>query len=664
MVLGGEKYRWGLGCLSAVLLMSILPAQASAQGVTTLERPAVDHPRPDAGRLSMRPVPTPTPQSLSRVAFTKPVQARSVTVPARSTTPRPRDPRNPLSIQTNPLLFQGGYVLNSVSIYVDFWGPEWQDLSQTPVISYVEGFFNDLGGSPWTGTMGQYCSGIATNASACPFGTSSIQNPVGQLKGSVIDTNPAPAAPTFLDIQAEAAALVAYYGSPGDSVFMVYTPSGKSQAGFETTFCAYHTFVQVGSYIFPYGYMPYQPDAGMNCGANLVDGPLDGYSIIGGHEYAEAVTDPFPTAVPGYTGWLDPTIGSQGEIGDKCAWNPTPGNVTMNGHTWPVQTLFSNAALAQGQSPCVFAPSVTSVNSLSPSVGQMAGGTSVTITGVNFLAVTAVKFGTNAATTFAVSSSSQIVAKSPPGAGTVDVTVTDSFGTSATAVADEFVYFGVPSAPTAVTASGGNAQATVVWSAPSNDGGSPVTGYRVTPYVASVPQTPILAGLVSNLMVTGLANGTAYTFTVATLNAAGAGAESNQSNSVTPATVPGLPTEVTAHPGNLEATISWTAPVDDGGIPLTSYTVNCSPACAPVVVGGSTLSAIVTGLPADVAITFTVTASNLIGPGSPSKPSAPIDLRSSTPQSFGANPPSRSDVTQSRPNPGLFPRTSVQIGPE
>src|SRR5207253_2008561 len=63
-----------------------------------------------------------------------------------------------------------------------------------------------------------------------------------------------------------------------------------------------------------YSYMPYQPDAGAACGQNFVNanGYFDGFSIVGGHEYAETITDPYPNS-----GWLD---GRGAENGDKCAW--------------------------------------------------------------------------------------------------------------------------------------------------------------------------------------------------------------------------------------------------------------------------------------------------------------------------------------------------------
>jgi len=83
---------------------------------------------------------------------------------------------------------------------------------------------------------------------------------------------------------------------------------------------------------------------------------------------------------------------------------------------------------------------VPSVTSISPNSGPAAGGTPVIITGNNFVRVTAVQFGGSAATSFAITSATSITAISPAGSGTVDVTVTDAGGTSATNSADQFTY--------------------------------------------------------------------------------------------------------------------------------------------------------------------------------------------------------------------------------
>ena len=94
----------------------------------------------------------------------------------------------------------------------------------------------------------------------------------------------------------------------------------------------------------------------------------------------------------------------------------------------------------------------------------------------------------------------------------------------------------VPGAPTALVASAANQQATVRWTAP-NDGGRTITRYTVTPYLAGVAQaTTSVTGspAPTTAVVTGLNNGSAYTFTVAATNSVGAGPDSAQSSAVTP----------------------------------------------------------------------------------------------------------------------------------
>lgn len=88
----------------------------------------------------------------------------------------------------------------------------------------------------------------------------------------------------------------------------------------------------------------------------------------------------------------------------------------------------------------------------------------------------------------------------------------------------------VPDAPTIGTASVGNAESIVSFTPPINDGGSTITGYTVT----STPSSITAIGASSPLTVTGLSNGTAYTFTAHATNSVGNSAESSASNSVTP----------------------------------------------------------------------------------------------------------------------------------
>jgi hypothetical protein len=94
------------------------------------------------------------------------------------------------------------------------------------------------------------------------------------------------------------------------------------------------------------------------------------------------------------------------------------------------------------------AASTPAVSSLSTSSGTTAGGTSVTITGTSFTGATGVMFGNVAAASFTVNSSTSITAISPPEpAGTVDIQVTTTAGTSAPVSADHFTV-SAASAPT------------------------------------------------------------------------------------------------------------------------------------------------------------------------------------------------------------------------
>lgn len=80
------------------------------------------------------------------------------------------------------------------------------------------------------------------------------------------------------------------------------------------------------------------------------------------------------------------------------------------------------------------------VTSLDPATGLEAGGELITIHGGNFVGVTDVDFGATAADDFTVVSEHRIVAVAPSGTGTVDVTVVNATGTSATSDDTEYVY--------------------------------------------------------------------------------------------------------------------------------------------------------------------------------------------------------------------------------
>jgi len=99
----------------------------------------------------------------------------------------------------------------------------------------------------------------------------------------------------------------------------------------------------------------------------------------------------------------------------------------------------------------------------------------------------------------------------------------------------------VPGLPSSVSAAAGDARATVEWSAPAFTGGTAITGYTVT--ASPGGRTCAWTSGPLTCAMTGLTNGTAYTFTVRAANAVGVGAASSASNAVTPS-APAAPTPV------------------------------------------------------------------------------------------------------------------------
>ena len=139
----------------------------------------------------------------------------------------------------------------------------------------------------------------------------------------------------------------------------------------------------------------------------------------------------------------------------------------------------------------------------------------------------------------------------------------------------------VPGAPTRLIATAnGQTIINLYWTTPVSNGGSPITGYRIeispvfnwTTLVADTTSTS------TTYSHTGLAAGTTRYYRVSAINANGTGEPSNTAKVTTGASVPGAPTDLSATAsGTTQIDLSWTAPADDGGSPITTYGIHVSP---------------------------------------------------------------------------------------
>lgn len=326
--------------------------------------------------------------------------------------------------------------------------------------------------------------------------------------------------------------------------------------------------------------------------------PITGYTVTSNPGNITATGTTSPITVTGLTNGTAYTftVYSTNANGNSA---PSAASNSVTPSTVPGAPLISTATKGNAQASVTFAAPASNGGSSITGYTVTSNPGNITASGISSpIVVTGLTNGT--AYTFTVVATN-INGNSVPSAASNSVTPST-----------------VPGAPLIGTATKGNAQATVTFTAPANNGGSAITGYTVT----SNPGNITRSGATSPITVTGLTNGTAYTFTVVATNANGNSTASAASNSVTPSTVPGAPTIGTATEGNAQATITFTAPANNGGSAITEYTVTSTPGNFTATGASSPLT--VTGLTNGTAYTFTVVATNANGDGASSAASNPV----------------------------------------
>jgi hypothetical protein len=166
--------------------------------------------------------------------------------------------------------------------------------------------------------------------------------------------------------------------------------------------------------------------------AASLNGTVDPNDLETSYHFEYGTGSSYRTSVP-----LPSAAGGSGKLPEEVS-QPITG--LRPDTTYHYRLTATNSAGTSGGEDRSFTTAPPTVARLGLSAGPTVGGTSVRITGTNLAGATAVRFGSGEASSFKVRSNSTITAVSPPGTGTVDVTVTTGAGTSVTGAADEYLY--------------------------------------------------------------------------------------------------------------------------------------------------------------------------------------------------------------------------------
>ena len=223
------------------------------------------------------------------------------------------------------------------------------------------------------------------------------------------------------------------------------------------------------------------------------------------------------------------------------------------------------------------------------------------------------------------------------GNGTASTSVTETTATTR------------PGAPTSLSASVTSTTADLSWTAPTDDGGSPITEYqyRFTTGTTAGGTWTDTNSTATSVTISSLTADTEYTFQVRTVTTVGS-SQSNPSVTETTlsaaSTVPGAPTSLTptAQTGGTSMALAWTVPTDTGSTAISDYDVSSDDGATWVSTGSTFTAYTVTGLDKGTEYTFRVRAVNSVGNGTASasvtettlttRPSPPTNLTVSVAQ--------------------------------
>ncbi|MCG7841231.1 MAG: fibronectin type III domain-containing protein, partial [Methanomassiliicoccales archaeon] len=175
----------------------------------------------------------------------------------------------------------------------------------------------------------------------------------------------------------------------------------------------------------------------------------------------------------------------------------------------------------------------------------------------------------------------------------------------------------VPSAPLGLQAVAGDTMVFLSWTSPSEDGGTVITGYEIFRGNVSGEETYLTTVTSTNHTDGEVQNGVTYFYYVVAMNSEGAGVASNEITAM-PMAVPSNDSVLIAVAGDSQIELAWTAPSDEGGVPILSYVIyrGTEEGSEEFLVGtGDVLSFIDAGLSNGQTYWYYVTAVNQAGEG-------------------------------------------------
>jgi hypothetical protein len=239
-----------------------------------------------------------------------------------------------------------GVVAVTPKVYLVFWGSQW---SKDPAgaAPALQNFFTGLYGSAdtWGTILSQYCQGLAVGTVLCGSAGTHVVHPTSTVLAGVWFDNASaePSKASTTQLAAEAAKAATHFGNTTQTSnqytqYVIASPTGTHPNNFPNAgFCAWHSSTSTSAGTLAYTNLPYVPDLGAG-GCTTLASPtlLDGYFSTESHEYAETVTDLWPSK-----GWL---ASNGSEIGDLCV--NLDGRLTLPTGTFDVQGIWSNVATA------------------------------------------------------------------------------------------------------------------------------------------------------------------------------------------------------------------------------------------------------------------------------------------------------------------------------